>query len=404
MSRKYASPLLPVLASAALAAVAFAPAALGQAKDPIRIGVPTALSGTYAGLGNEAKRAVEFAAAEANAKGGIDGRKVEVRVLDTEAKPDVARKQAEKLALEGYKILTGTIASGEGLAMAPMLERWDAMYVVTINKADALTGESCVPRVFRVNRLDAADAAVVKPWLATRKEQKWAIMAADIAWGRNSGQSFNAAAKDNKRQVVAEHYSPFGTNDFAPYIQQIKDSGAEGLWVALAGRDAINFAQQAKQFGLFDKVFTAGVSFVTDNTVKTLGDVSKGIWGIINYSSTLDTPANKAFVAAWKKTYNGDEPTNFEGETYIGMQVILQAVAKAKSTKPADLVKAMEGGSFETILGTSKMRAEDHQMVAANYFGHVGEQGGKLRPIITMTIPADQATPPPSGKCKMPKS
>lgn len=404
MSRKYASPLLPVLASAALATVAFAPAALAQAKDPVRIGVPTALSGTYAGLGNEAKRAVEFAAAEANAKGGIDGRKVEVRVLDTEAKPDVARKQAEKLALEGYKILTGTIASGEGLAMAPMLERWDAMYVVTINKADALTGESCVPRVFRVNRLDASDAAVVKPWLATRKEQKWAIMAADIAWGRNSGQSFNAAAKDNKRQVVAEHYSPFGTNDFAPYIQQIKDSGAQGLWVALAGRDAINFAQQAKQFGLFDKVFTAGVSFVTDNTVKTLGDVSKGIWGIINYSATLDTPANKAFVAAWKKAYNGDEPTNFEGETYIGMQVILQAVAKAKSTKPADLVKAMEGATFQTILGTSKMRAEDHQMVAANYFGHVGEQGGKLRPIITMTIPADQATPAPSGKCKMPKS
>ena len=404
MSRKYASPLLPVLASAALATIAFAPAALGQAKDPIRIGVPTALSGTYAGLGNEAKRAVEFAAAEANAKGGVDGRKVEVRVLDTEAKPDVARKQAEKLALEGYRILTGTIASGEGLAMAPMLQRWDAMYVVTVNKADALTGESCVPRVFRVNRLDAADAAVVKPWLATRKEQKWAIMAADIAWGRNSGQSFTAAAKDNKRQVVAEHYSPFGTNDFAPYIQQIKDSGAEGLWVALAGRDAINFAQQAKQFGLFDKVFTAGVSFVTDGTVKTLGDVSKGVWGIINYSSTLDTPANKAFVEAWKKHYNGDEPTNFEGETYIGMQVILQAVAKAKSVKPADLVKAMEGTTFNTILGASKMRAEDHQLVAPNYFGQVAEQGGKLRPVITMAIPADQATPPPSDKCKMPKS
>ena len=98
-------------------------------QEVIKIGVPTALTGTYAGLGNEAVRAVQFAAEEANAKGGIDGRKVEIKILDTEAKPDVARKQAEKLALDGYKILTGTIASGEGLAMAPMLERWDAIYV-----------------------------------------------------------------------------------------------------------------------------------------------------------------------------------------------------------------------------------------------------------------------------------
>jgi branched-chain amino acid transport system substrate-binding protein len=42
-------------------------------------------------------------------------------------------------------------------------------------------------------------------------------------------------------------------------------------------------------------------------------------------------------------------------------------------------------------------------MVQPNYFGYVGEQGGKLRPIITTTFAADQASPPPSGACKMPK-
>ena len=370
-------------------------------QESIKIGVPTALTGTYAGLGNEAVRAVEFAAEEVNAKGGIAGRKVEVKILDTEAKPDVARKQAEKLALEGYNILTGTIASGEGLAMAPMLGRWDAIYVSTINKSDKLTGDSCVPRLFRVNKQDAQDAAVVKPWLATRKEGKWAILAADIAWGRDSGHSFVEAAKANKKDIVAEIYSPFGANDFAPFIQQIKSSGAEGLWVALAGRDAINFANQAKEYGIFDKVFVAGVSFVTDGNVKTLGAVSKGIWGIINYSSTLDTPQNKSFVAAWKKKYNGDEPTNFEGETYIGMQVIFQAIERAKSVKPADLAIVMSGGSFDTILGKLTIRAADHQIMAPNYFGYIGDQDGKLRPIITMTIPADIATPPPTGTCKM---
>jgi branched-chain amino acid transport system substrate-binding protein len=400
--------MIGIRSCSALAALAFTlsagtitESALAQGKEPLKIGVPTATTGTYAGLGGEAIRAVEFAVAEANARGGVDGRKVEFKVLDSEAKPEVARKQAERLALEGYKILTGTIASGEGLAMGPMLERWDAIYVSTINKSNKLTGDSCVPRMFRVNRLDAADGAVVKPWLAGRKERKWAIVAADIAWGRDSGQSFTEAAKANGRQIVSEHYTAFGTNDFAPFIQQVKSSGAEGLWVALAGRDAINFATQAKQFGLLDSVFTAGVSFVTDATVKTLGATSKGVWGIINYSSTLDLPENKNFVEAWRKYFKGDDPTNFEGETYLGMQVIFQAVERAKSVKPIDVARVLHGGTFDTILGKRTIRAEDNQMTAPNYFGYIGEQGGKLRPIITLTIPVDQASPPPSGECKM---
>ncbi len=376
--------------------------AFAQSSEPVRIGVPTALSGTYASLGAEVKRAVDFAVAEVNAKGGVMGRKVEIKVLDTEVKPDVARKQAERLALEGYKILTGTIASGEGLAMAPMLERWDAIYVSTINKSNKLTGDSCVPRLFRVNHSDAQDAAVVKPWLATRKETKWAIIAADIAWGRDSGKSFSDAVKTTSgKQLVAEHYPALGSNDYAPFIQQIKASGAEGLWVALAGRDAINFANQAKQFGLLDSIFTAGVSFVTDGNVKTLGATAKGIWGIINYSSTLDTPDNKRFVAAWRKTYPGDEPTNFEGETYLGMQVIFQAIERAKSSKPLDVARALRGGTFDTIMGKLTIRPEDHQLASPNYIGYIGEQGGKLRPIIATAIDAAQATPPPSGDCKM---
>lgn len=391
-----------LLAAAPLAFAVAAFAGPAGAQEAIKIGVPTAITGPYADLGNQAKRAVIFAVDEANAKGGVGGRKVEAEFLDTEAKPDLARRQGEKLALQGYRLLTGTIASGEGLAMGPMLERWDAIYVSTVNKSDKLTGDSCQPRMFRVNHPDRSDAAVVRPWLSTRKEKKWAIMAADMAWGRDSGGSFSASAKATGREVVSENYSQFGSNDYAPFIQKIKDSGAEGLWVALAGRDALNFATQAKQFGLLDIVTTAGTSFVTDNTVDTLGNTSKGIWGIINYSSTLDTPENKKFVADWEKKYPGTQPTNFEGETYVGMQVILQAVQKANSVKPADVAKALRGGTFDTIYGKQLMRKEDNQLVTPNYFGQVMEQGGKLRPVITMTVPSDQAMPPPDTACKMP--
>ena len=383
-------------------AVAAATAANGwAAKEPLKIGVPTALTGTYAQLGDEAKRAVEFAVNEANAAGGVDGRKVEVRFLDTEAKPELARQQAEKLALEGYNIMTATIASGEVLAIGPMLNRWNALFVATINKANDITGKQCQPRLFRVNRLDNSDAAVVQPWLATRSEAKWAIVAADIAWGRNAGESFSKAAAATGKSIVSENYPPFGSNDYAAHIQKVLDSGAQGVWVALAGRDAITFARQAKQFGLFDKVTTSGVSFTTDGTVKVLGDVVKGVHTVINYSSTLDTPGNRKFVADWAKAYPGDSPTNFQGETYLGMQLIFQAVRKAGSVKPADVAKAMSGGTFETILGTQVMRKADNQLVGPNYFGVVDMSEGKLRPVVKMTVPAETATPAPDGSCKL---
>ena len=371
------------------------------AKDPLKIGVPTAITGPYADLGNQAKRAIDIAIEQANAAGGVDGRMVEARYLDTEAKADLARQQGEKLALSGYNILMAAIASGEALAIGPQLVRWNALYISTINKADDITGKACSPRMFRMNHPDASDAAVVQPWLKQQKQQKWAILAADMAWGRNSGESFTKAAQANGRTIVVESYAPFGTNDYAPYIQKIVDSGAEGLWVAMTGRDGITLAQQARQFGLLDKVFTAGVSFIADNQVKTLGAASKGIVGIINYSSTLDTPSNKQFVAAWEKKYPGTLPTNFEGETYVGAQVLFQAVKKAGSVKPADVAKAMEGTTFSTLFGDALMRKEDHQLLMPNYFGYVGEVNGAMRPIIDMTVPANVVFAPPNGSCNL---
>ena len=296
-----------------------------QAAEPLRIGVMTDLSGTYATLGEEVMRAVRFAVDEANAQGGVAGHKVEYKSYDTEAKPELARRQAEKLVSEGYPILTGLIASGEGLAIAPLMERWGSIYIATISKADEITGANCVARVFRVNSQSAMDAATVKPWLCAAQREEMGGRWRRYRLGPRFGPVVRQDCESLGKEMVAELYTPANTNDFAPYIEQVKNSGAEGVWVALAGRDAINFAQQAKQFGLTDSITVAGVSFTTDGTVKTLGDAAKGIYGIINYSSTLDTPENKAFVKAWIEKYKAP-PRNFEGETYLGMQVIFQSV------------------------------------------------------------------------------
>jgi branched-chain amino acid transport system substrate-binding protein len=385
----------------ALAGVLAWTAGAYAAGDPIKIGVPTALTGTYASLGAEVVHAVQFAVDEANASGGVDGRKVEMKVLDTEGNPENARRQGEKLALDGYKFLIGAPLSGEGLALVPMLDRWDALYISTINKADRLTGDACSARFFRSNQEDSQDAAVLKPWLATRKETRWAILAADIAWGRDTGNSFKEAARADHKQIVSEAYSPFGANDYAAFIQQIKASGAQAVWIGLAGKDSINFVSQAKQFGLLNTVFVSGTAgFISDTAIKTLGDAWIGVGGVLNYTTGIDTPQNRTFVAAWKKAHHGDEPTNYEAATYIGMQTLLQAVARAHSVKPIDVARTLEGGTFDTLLGATTIRAQDHQFELPDYAGSVVKVNGKLSQVVSMTVPAAQVLPPLDPACK----
>ncbi len=371
------------------------------ANDPIRIGVPTSLTGPYVELGAEAKRGAEFAAKEVNAKGGVDGRKVEVEYADTEGNPDAGRRAAEKLVRSGYRLLTGTISSAIGLAIAGQVENWDALYISSINKSDRLTGAACNPRVFRANHSDSMDMALIGPWLKPRPERDWGVMAADYSWGHDSADAFTAAAIAAGKTVKIKLFAPLGTKDYAPYIQQIKDAGVRGLWVAEAGRDAVNFGIQAKQFKLLDSVFAVSQSFAVPSTIKGMGDLAEGVWGIINYTSTLNTPGNKAFVAEWVKAY-GKEPGNFEAETYVAMEALFAAVEKAHSVEPGAVAKALSDISFEVpFYGKVTMRAADHQLMLPNYIGRVARVNGELKPVVEVAVDAAHAIAPPSPACKM---
>lgn len=370
------------------------------AGEPIRIGVPTSRTGNYAVLGDQVVRAMEFAAAEANAAGGIDGRKVELRIADDEGNPEAARRIAEKLTLDGYKLLTGTISSAVGLALSTQLNRWDAVYVSVVNKSPKLTGESCHPRMFRANHSDAMDLAIVGPWLQEQKEQSWGIIAADYLWGRGSGAAFKEIALKLGRDVKLEVFPPLGTTDYAPFITQLRDSGVQGLWIALAGADAINFAKQARQFGLLDKVVAFGHNFVAPSTIATAGKDAVGVWGNLLYSPSIDTPRNKAFVAAWRTKYNTD-PTDYEGEAYTGALVIFEAVRQAKSVAAADVARALNGLKTATPFGEVTMRAADHQLELPNYLGRVVERNGVVDISTERAFDAKAATPPPSPQCKL---
>ncbi len=155
---------IALAAAAAAATFGLTGSAWAQAKDPVKVGLLSSKSGVFAQQGEEVIRAIKFAIEEANAKGGVDGRKVEVAEADDEGTPDAGRRVGEKLARDGYNLLIGAIPSSISLALGPNLERWDAAYFVVASKSDKITGDSCKPRMFRTNHSDAMDIAMIAEW------------------------------------------------------------------------------------------------------------------------------------------------------------------------------------------------------------------------------------------------
>lgn len=387
-----------MLAVASMAA-ALPLTAMAQGKEPVKVGLVSSKSGVFAEQGEEVMRAIRFAIEEANAKGGVDGRKVEVAEGDDEGTPDAGRRVAEKLARDGYNLLIGAIPSSISLAIAQNLDRWDAAYFVQASKSDKLTGDTCKPRSFRTNHSDAMDIAMINEWAKTIKGNNFAIIAADYVWGRDSGESFKKAVEAQGKKVPLTLYVPMGTKDFAPYIAQLKAANVDAIWVAEVGRDAMAFVKQAAEFNLTPKTQLIGHALISNFIVNATGKGLEGVPGNLGYAPDLDNPRNKAFVAAWKAKFNR-LPTDAEGQAYNGAQVMFDGVKLAKSVKPEDVSKALRGAQLDTIYGQVTMRAADNQLVLPNFVGRVKTVDGKLAPVLEQTYPAS-LVPAPSPLCKM---
>ena len=322
-----------------------------------------------------------------------------VQIADDEGTPEAGRRVAEKLSRDGYNLLIGAIPSSISLALAQNLDRWDAAYFVTVSKSDKLTGDTCKARSFRTNHSDAMDLAMIGEWTKGFKERSYAVIAADYAWGRDSGESFVKQMKALGKSVPLELYVPLGTKDFSPYIAQLKAANVEAIWVAEVGRDAIAFVKQAQEFGLIPAKKLIGHALILNFIVSSTDKALDGTVGNTGYTPDIDTPRNKAFVAAWKSKFNR-LPTDNEAQAYNGMQVMFEGVKKASSVKPADVSIALGGATIDTIFGQVAMRAQDHQLLLPNFVGRVKMVDGQLRPVIEQRF--DPAiTPAPSQSCKL---
>ena len=200
-----------------------ATAAFAQAGAPIKIGVVTPLSGTYAGIGQQVKWGLDLAAAQINASGGVMGRKLELICEDEEDNPAVATQKAEKLfQVNKVDFLTGTVNSGSTLAVGQVAERNGRLMATTVSFADSIAADKCSPNVFRVNARAGMQSAALVDWMATtQKDANVFYPGPDYEMGRSTVAAFKSAAEGKGAKTAGEVFAPLDNKDYSPYFGQI---------------------------------------------------------------------------------------------------------------------------------------------------------------------------------------
>ena len=371
------------VAGAFMLAPAPAPAA-----DPIKVGVVTPLSGTYAPIGKQVRWGAELAVKEINAAGGVNGRPFELLFEDEEANPPVAVRKAEKLLQQDkVDLLTGTVNSGSTLAVGQVAERNDRTLVTTVSYAPSITGAQCSANVFRVNANAYMQSNALTSWLIKNAPGKrYFFIGPDYEMGRSTISAFQNDVKRLGGTDAGATFPPLGAKDFTPYIGQIRAARPDVIMTATAGNDTVRLLTQLKEYGILnDKLTLAGAAgAVTQENLGAMGGAGEGFLSAAGYSTDIDTPANKKFVPAFKKEFQHD-PDLFAADTYGLFYLFKQAIEKAGSTDTAKVRAAMEDAAWETPQGTKKIRKGDHQAVvdmvivkvSGNDFQTVGKVPGE---------------------------
>jgi branched-chain amino acid transport system substrate-binding protein len=381
---------------AALAAPYIWTSAQAQAAGTIKLGMPLALTGPLGSVGQQQKRGAEFYVKVQNAKGGWLGKKIELLIEDTVGNPATCvRKAQEMVERHDCRLFTGITLSSEALAIVPKLAEWNSIFISSDNGDGRLTAESFVPNFFRANTSGPMGTRAVSLYIKQSPLKKFFALGLDYAWGHNSVQVFESEVKKMGKEFVGKVFAPTGTKDYSTYIARIRQSGADAVYLVLAGDDNNAFLAQAYQYKLGERVALLAEQLEL-SAMKAVGDACLGMLVSARYAYSIDTPKNKEFVEAWRKEHAGAIPDQFEGEQWQCQKVFEAGITKAGTIEAAALRAALEDLTIDDIKGKVHMRKCDHQGVQQGFIVKAAKKEGFSHPVpeVIAVLPAEQVTPP----------
>jgi len=379
-----------LLASIAATFTGLAPATLLAQNAPYRIGTVLSVTGPGAFLGDHMKRGMELAIEEINAKGGINGHKIEWVFYDAETQASKAVTATRRL-IEQDKvdiIVGGGNASGLALAMVPIVEKAQVPFLSTEGSMQIVNPVAERRWTFKSTLDDDKVLERAADSFAKRGITSIAMLYDSSGFGQSAKEQLEKVGPKRGLKVMYETFNP-GDTDLTAQLTRIKASDAKAVICWTIFPAGVVFIKQAKQLGLGDRVIMHSYGFVDDRYMKQSEGAAEGIDLMSQkFPVGTDLPASDPLkpriadiTARFEKRFN-TKPNQFVAQTYDAIYMAADALAKGGKDKEK-IRTALEnlkdfkgvGGSF-TFTPASHSGLTKDDAVVINWKGN----GWRLAP------------------------
>lgn len=351
------------------AAAAMAPSLFNVAQAQganIKIGFPVPLTGPYSSEAQDQVRCAEIAIKEFNESGGFNGRKAELLVRDDKLNPgEAATRTLELIEKDKVDFVVGSLSAATQLSINAVCRDRKILFN-SISQSDVINeAKDWSLYTFHEALNPHLTAGAVARYAFPKFGKKIVYLTADYAYGHEMVRGFQRAGQALGAQTLADIRHPIGAADYSAFLPRIQALKPDILVLNNFGRDQLNAAKQATDFGL--KATTKIISPILLYTARQAGgpEVFDGILGGTSYYWGMEdkVPAAKAFNDKYRKAHGGAVPSDYGALGYAGVRSVLQAVREAKSTESMKVSIALRQMRYNSYKGDQFYRKCDHQSV-----------------------------------------
>lgn len=375
---------------AALAgALALAAVGASLAAEPLKIGLILPMSGPFAAYGKQIENGVRLYLKQ---NGDIfAGRKVELILKDdTGVAPEVSKRAAQELVVKDkVDVLAGFGLTPSAFAVAPIATEAKKPMIVMNAATSAVTTKS--DYIMRTSMTLPQNSAPIASWAAKNGIKKVFTVVADYGPGIDAETQFKKTFTAAGGEVVGEVRTPMKNPDFSPFLQRIKDTRPQAVFLFLpSGEQPIAFMKGFAERDLARagiKIIATG-DLVDEDTVDAIGDSALGVINAFHYSEAHKSPENKAYTEAYYKAYPKDRPNFMSVGGYDGMHLIAEVLKKTGGNADGDaFLAAARGMKWMSPRGPVSIDPATRDIVQTIYIRKVERVGGKLQNVEFDSVP-----------------
>ncbi len=317
---------------------------------------------------------------QVNAAGGVLGKKLEVVSRDDNANPgDTIRVAQELIAREQVQLLFGGYLSNTGLALTDFAKQKRMFFLAAEPLTDKIVWADGNKYTYRLRPSTYMQVAMLVPEAAKLKKKRWALVYPNYEYGQSAAATFKKLLKAAQPDVefVTEQATPLGNLDAGATVQALADAKPDAIFNVLFSADLGKFVREGNTRGLFKDRSVVSLLTGEPDYLDTLGAEAPVGWIVTGYPwYSIDTPANKKFVADYEAKYH-DYPRLGSVVGYSALMSIANGIRKAGSTDPDKLAAAFKGLNVDTPFGPITYRPQDNQSTMGAFVGVTALKDGK---------------------------